>query len=124
MDLKLETLGDGAVSEKFEQELKKVIKNICDPNTPAATIREVNLKIRIKPTLEDRGVGEMEYVVTSKLAPTKTVISRIHVGMNADGEVNAAEVVQPTQGQLFPPPQDGDGVGKVSHISSMKKANG
>ncbi len=100
MDFKLENVGLGAVSEKFDDELLKVIDNVLDMNTEAKTQREVNIKIKIKPNPEDREMCEMEAIVSSKLAPTKTLISVLRVGVSEHGEVNAVEYT-PKQGSLF-----------------------
>ena len=102
MDLTLENIGYGAIAENFEDELKKVVANILDVNTNANTVREVNLKLKIKPNIEDREVCEMEVILTNKLAPVRALSSSLRVGMNtATGEINAIETM-PTQGELFP----------------------
>ena len=103
MDLKLENIGLGAVSEKFDDELLNVIGNVLDVNTEAKTVREINIKLKIKPNPENREKCSMEAIVSSKLAPTKTLISTLHVGMSEHGEVNAVEDV-PHQGKLFEDP--------------------
>lgn len=104
MDFKLENIGLGAVSEKFDDELLKVIDNILDMNTESKTVRKINIELKIKPNPEDRELCEMEAVVSSKLAPTKTLVSTLRVGRSEHGEVNAVENVPHQQGLFDDPP--------------------
>lgn len=68
----LETLGGGAVMEKFEEALKEVLENIDDPNTSPEAAREINIKLKIKPNKNfPRELGEYSVQVTTKTAPTK-----------------------------------------------------
>lgn len=100
MDVSLENLGAGAVMEKFDDELKKVIENIMDPNTEAGKARSINITVSIKPRKEERDNCSMEVSVSSKLAPTRSLQSQLAVGVNQHGEVAAKEYV-PKQGSLF-----------------------
>lgn len=121
----LQNLGGGAVAEKFEQELTKVIQNICNPNTAPAVIREINMKVRIKPKADNREIGDMEVIVTSKLAPTKTLVSRVHVGVGDDGETKAIEVIEKVQVKMFPEEQEGDEKGSnVTKFPTAHSAQG
>lgn len=47
-DVTLSNLAGGGVVERFDDELKVVLKNMLDPNTTLG-VREVNLKVKIKP---------------------------------------------------------------------------
>lgn len=69
-ELTLETLGNGAASDLFDEEFHKVLRNIADPNSDAKAVREVVLKFRIKPS-EDRSRADIQVVPTHKLAPLK-----------------------------------------------------
>lgn len=64
----VETISGGAAIERLNLELGRVLKNIADKNTNPKTIREINLKIKIRPS-EDRSLGEVSIQGTSKLAP-------------------------------------------------------
>ncbi len=61
-------LANGACIERANLELERVLENIMDLNTSPGVCREVNLKIKIKPT-DDRTVGGVTIQATSKLAP-------------------------------------------------------
>ncbi len=115
MDFKLDQIGLGAVSERFEDEMVKVIENVLDPNTDVKKAREITIKLKVKPYPEDREMCEMEAIVSSKLAPTKTLISTLHVGMSEHGEVNAVENV-PQQGGLFPEQEQDDSPKDNIHV--------
>jgi len=115
MDFSLETIGLGAVSERFEEEMEKLIENVLDPNTDIKKIREITIKLKIKPALENRERCSLETIVSSKLAPAKALASHIHIGISADGEMNAVEDT-PRQGNLFPDPDP------KSNVRDMKKA--
>lgn len=48
----LDTIAAGAVAEKFQGELSKVLSNIEDPNTPAMKKRAITIKITFAPNKE------------------------------------------------------------------------
>jgi hypothetical protein len=62
-------LGGGAV-ERFDDEIKRVVENILDPNTEPKAKRSVTLTVTIEPTLE-RDKGVVVAAVKTKLAPPK-----------------------------------------------------
>lgn len=67
----LSNIGGGAAVEKFEDEFRRVVDNILDPNTPAKATRKVVLTIEIKPSA-DRSFGPVTVSATSKLPPRKS----------------------------------------------------
>lgn len=79
-ELSLSTAAGGAAEELFDHELRKVLDNIQDPNTQADAIREVTLRLRIKPN-EDRTSAEMTLLVVSKVAGVKPVADLVYMGM-------------------------------------------
>jgi hypothetical protein len=56
----LQNLGGGAAIELFDLELQKVLENISDENTRPAVVREITLKVKIKPG-DDRDYGNLPY---------------------------------------------------------------
>lgn len=70
----LETLGNGAVLERFGVELDKVLQNIADCNTKAEAVREITMKLKIRPDIK-RATVQMQIQTSSKLAPYQTVES-------------------------------------------------
>ena len=77
--ISLETLKGGAVIQLFNEELAKVMENIMDPNTEAEAVREVTLKVKIKPD-RDRATGSVQIIPTAKLAPAVALGTRMFFG--------------------------------------------
>ncbi|MBT7630974.1 MAG: hypothetical protein HN597_14915 [Desulfobacula sp.] len=67
-DLTIEDLGGGAVIEKLNYELKRVVANCADINMDATKVREVILKVQIKPN-EQRTQAMVAIITDAKLAP-------------------------------------------------------
>lgn len=66
-EVSITTLKGGALVEIGNLELQKILANIADPNTGATVTRELNLKVKIKPS-EDRRQGLVEITSSVKLA--------------------------------------------------------
>lgn len=96
----LDNLGYGAAEELFQEELKKVIKNIADPNTKAEAKRTITLKLTLKPN-ENRSMCLSEIFCDSTLARSKPFQSQIYVGVDGQGNALASEVEPPDQQSLF-----------------------
>lgn len=90
----LDTLSAGAAVERLNLELDGILENILDPNTNPKALREINLKIKIKPT-DDRSSAVVEIQATSKLAPVTEHITQIYIGTDQHGKAEASEIVQP-----------------------------
>jgi hypothetical protein len=88
--LELATLAGGAAQEKFEDELFKVMENILDVNTSEKAVREVTLKLKIRPN-NTRTASCVEIICSSKLAPQVAFETQIFHGKNAKGEIKIAE---------------------------------
>lgn len=85
----LDTIGQGAAIELFNDELGKVLKNILDLNTKPTVTRRITLTVDIKPD-EDRSFGTVLIQTQCKLAPSKGVGTAVYIGMKA-GEPVATE---------------------------------
>lgn len=77
--VRLDSLGQGAAIEKFEDELNRVLENILDPNTKPTVTRSVTLTVTVKPD-EDRSFANTLIEVKSKLAPSRAVGTAIYIG--------------------------------------------
>jgi hypothetical protein len=97
----LENLGSGAATELFNLELQRVLENISDENTKPTAMREVTLKVKIKPG-EDRDYGDVEISCVAKLAPVKPFPTNIFIGRHL-GRTVATEH-SPKQAKLFETP--------------------
>lgn len=69
-DVTLETLNNGAAMDLFDLELERVMRNIQDENTKPDAVREITLKISMKPN-DDRSLVATAVSCKSKLASTK-----------------------------------------------------
>jgi hypothetical protein len=94
----LTNIGGGAAVELFEQELSKVLDNVLDPNTAGDAVREITVKVKIRPDA-GRSFGQIEVTATSKLAPFNGAASTVFFGRNQG--VPSAVQQDPHQGDLF-----------------------
>lgn len=96
----LDTVADGALPELFERELDQVLENIADPNTPAEAIREITIKIKIRPDANRAGA---DYLVetSNKLAKVVGVKNRIYLGPSKRTNRVTAYVTNMKQANLF-----------------------
>lgn len=104
-EIKLESLADGSISERFKQELAKVLANIADPNTTAKTVRKITISLSIKPN-DNRETAEVSIQAASTLAPAKEVMTTFIMDRDNEGKAVAAELKSSMQGQTF---MDDDG---------------
>lgn len=101
IDLQLSELGNGAVQEKLDGELKKVFANIHDPNTAATAKRAVTIKLEFKPD-ETRKVISLSSDFTTKLAPVEGVSTTVLTGKDlGSGKIEAHELKSEVPGQTY-----------------------
>lgn len=94
----LQTMASGAVEELFERELDRITADILDLNTEATAVREISIKIKVKPD-ENRNFGSVAITVDSKIGSTKSVGSVFSFGRKGNRAV-AAEF-EPSQKPMF-----------------------
>lgn len=83
-DVSLETLAGGAVPERFDLAWADLLENVLDPNTDPKEVREVVIKVKVKPQ-EDREGAAVRVEVLKKLAAPRAVVTPIHIG-HRDGQ--------------------------------------
>lgn len=91
-------LGRGAMLERFDYEMQKVVDNILDPNTPAIKPRKVSLTITLKPDADRQQIVH-EVVVKSNLQPTNPIAGSTAI-MSRNGSVSLVEMVAQIPGQM------------------------
>lgn len=96
---KLDELMDGAVTERFNVEMDRVMRNIYDPNTDPEAKRQITIIITIEPN-ESRDVGRYKVEVKSKTAPIAPITQVCFLRQNDDGMVVATEVTKQVPGQM------------------------
>lgn len=96
--INLETLADGALAEKVNVALKEVLENIQDPNTDWKIKRGLTINIKFE-AQEDRELALLDISTTTKLAPKKSVGTKIIIGTDGKGGVIASEFKKQIPGQ-------------------------
>ena len=66
--VKLDTIMDGTLSEKFQQELPKLLQNVYDPETSAKAKRSMVITISIVPS-PDRKAADLASMSRQSLPP-------------------------------------------------------
>lgn len=95
-----ENLAGGALKEKLNQEVKKVLENITDPNTKETETRKLTLNISFKPSKE-RDLAEISIETKSKLAAAIPSTTKIIIDKDfSTGKVAAAEWNNQIPGQI------------------------
>lgn len=96
----LETFAGGALQEKFDDAMEKVLVNMTDPNTPWKNKRKIVVEVSFEQN-EDRDDSTVNVSVVPKLAPVKPVSTRMAIGKDlATGEVFAEEYGSQCRGQM------------------------
>lgn len=89
----------GAILERVDYEMGKVMENILDPNTKATAKRKITLTIELTPDDERRQI-QVSVTAKSTLAATNPVATSLYVTGDSNGELVVAEMVPQVPGQL------------------------
>ena len=95
----LDELMDGALTERFNMEMEKVLKNVFDPNTDPEVKRQIIITIEIKPN-ERRDAAGFKVDVKSKIAPPIAMSQTCFLFQDDDGNVVATEITKQVPGQI------------------------
>lgn len=95
----LDELMDGALTERFNREMDRVLKNVFDPNTDPKAKRQIQIIIEIKPN-EAREMANFKVDIKTKTAPPVTISQTCFLYQDDDGNVTAAEVTREIPGQI------------------------
>ncbi|POD45915.1 replication terminator protein [Pseudomonas syringae pv. syringae] len=98
--INLTDFADGAVAERFNMELSKVLENIADPNTDPKKVRKVTLTISLKAD-DKRDIAQVGIVAKTTLVPAKDIETKIVMGQDNKGKVVGAELKSGIKGQTF-----------------------
>ncbi len=100
LDVNLSRLAGGALQEKFNREVTKVVQNLQDPNTPYGEARSITIRLSFKQT-EFRDDAKIEISVSSKLASGITTKTNFAMGRDLEtGEVVVSEYGKQIPGQM------------------------
>lgn len=93
--LTVENLCGGAVQEKINRAIKKVVDNVLDPNTDAKKKREITLKLVFTPNEDDREDVAVEAHVAVKTASESGVTTQLFVTKDpGNGKIEVSEYVK------------------------------
>jgi len=96
---KLDELMDGALTERFNYEMERVLQNVFDVNTNPKAKRQIQIVIDITPN-ERRDAAEFKVDVKSKVAPPIAVAQTVMLYQDDDGNVTATELTGQVPGQM------------------------
>ena len=96
---KLDELMDGALTERFNTEMERVLCNVFDPNTDPKAKRRISLIIDIAPN-ERRDAAEFKVDVKSRIAPPVAIAQTVFLHMDDKGNVVATEMTRESPGQI------------------------
>ncbi|UYL94166.1 hypothetical protein PK52_gp51 [Geobacillus phage vB_GthS_PK5.2] len=96
----LNSFADGAVAERFNQELQKVLENIADPNTDPKKPRKVTLTVTLKAD-EKRDLAMVSVTAKSTLVPATPIETKLVMDYDSNGRVTGAELKSGIKGQTY-----------------------
>ena len=112
----------GAIMERVDYEMERVINNILDPNTKATAKRKINITLELVPDAK-RQVVTVLTTAKSVLCPTEPITTSLCITSKAStGEMVVAEMTPQIPGQM----DFGGGVQehpKILHLPSAAAVN-
>ena len=98
--LNLNEIADGALQEKLNAAMRKVLENMQDPNTPYKVKRGITVKLGFTQT-ESRNDAVVDVSVETKLALASPIQTMMSIGKDLrNGEVYAEEYGKQVKGQM------------------------
>lgn len=92
-------MAKGAIQERVDYEVTKVIDNILDVNTDAKCKRKITLTIEMKPD-ENRQFISLSASAKSTLAPAVPIGTTLGIAADRNGEMVIVETVPQIPGQM------------------------
>ena len=92
-------MAKGAIQERVDYEVTRVVDNLLDMNTEAKAKRKVVLTI-VMTTDDDRRVVKVEASAKSALAPVTPIGTSLVITADGNGEMMLAEIVPQVPGQI------------------------
>lgn len=89
----------GAIEEKVDYEVSRVIDNILDPNTTPNAKRKISISLVFTPDSERKHIS-LSASATSKLCPADPVNTSMCITTDGNGELVVAEMVPHIPGQI------------------------
>lgn len=92
-------MGRGAIKERVDYEMNKVLNNILDPNTKPTGRRKVTVCLELIPSA-DRMTITVQTTAKCTLCPTEPVTTSLFITGDGDGQLVVAEMVPQVPGQM------------------------
>ena len=92
-------MAKGAIQERVDYEVSKVIDNILDVNTDAKAKRKITLTIEMKPD-DNRQFITISASAKSTLAPVTPIGTTLGIAADGNGEMVIVESIPQVPGQL------------------------
>lgn len=99
MESSILEMARGAITERTDYEMGRVMQNIMDPNTKPTEKRKITLTIEFQPD-DDRQTIAVNITAKSTLAPTTPIKTALYASTDSYGEFHAVEMVPQVPGQL------------------------
>ncbi|WP_078392046.1 replication terminator protein [Shouchella patagoniensis] len=96
----LNEFANGAVIERFNIELQKVLENIADPNTDPKKARKLTLTVTLKADGE-RDIASVGIQAKSTLSPAKDIETKIVIDQDGAGKITGKELRSGVKGQTY-----------------------
>lgn len=93
------SMAQGAIEEKVDYEVSRVIDNILDLNTDPKAKRKITITLVFQPDAERKHIA-ISAEAKSSLAPTAAVATSMMITSDGNGEMVVAEMVPHIPGQL------------------------
>ena len=92
-------MAKGAIQERVDYEVTRVVDNLLDMNTEAKAKRKVTLNI-VMTTDDDRRVVKVEASAKATLAPVTPIGTSLVITADKNGEMMLAEIIPQVPGQI------------------------
>ena len=92
-------MAKGAIQERVDYEVTRVVDNLLDVNTEAKAKRKVTLTITMT-TDDNRRVVKVEASAKSTLAPVTPIDTSLVITADSNGEMMLAEIIPQVPGQI------------------------
>ena len=92
-------MAKGAIAERADYEMTRIIANILDPNTPATKKRTLTLTLEFVADAERQNL-QMACVAKSTLQPTNPVATALYVTNGENGSMAVVELTPQIPGQM------------------------
>lgn len=109
----------GAILERVDYEMGRVLENVLDPNTKATAKRKITVGLELVPSADRKTITVLT-TAKAALVPTDPVTTSLFITSAPNtGEMVVAEMVPQVPGQIF---MDGDEQGQPKILKFARQA--